>query len=64
MGELKRTIHGTYIQVSPKHLNAYVQEVSYRYGTRKFTGQDRHVDAVKRAEGRRLKYADLIAAKK
>ena len=37
--ELKRTINGTYVQVSPKHLDAYVQEAAYRYDTRKSAGK-------------------------
>ena len=30
--QLKRSIHGTYHSVSPKHLQSYVNEFSFRYG--------------------------------
>ncbi len=33
--QLKRSIHGTYHAVSPKHLQSYVDEFSYRYSKRK-----------------------------
>lgn len=32
--QLKRSIHGTYHSVSPKHLQTYVDEFSYRYNRR------------------------------
>ncbi len=32
--QLKRSINGTYHNVSPKHLQSYVNEFSYRYGKR------------------------------
>jgi transposase len=33
--QLKRSIHGTYHAVSPKYLQAYVDEFAYRYNHRK-----------------------------
>lgn len=33
--QLKRSIHGTYHFVSPKHLQAYINEFSFRYNNRK-----------------------------
>lgn len=33
--QLKRSIHGTFHQVSRKHLQAYVDEFVYRYNRRK-----------------------------
>lgn len=34
---LKRTVKGTYVQISPSHLNSYVIEQAFRYNTRKET---------------------------
>ena len=38
---LKRTIYGTYHNVSPKHLQTYCVEVSHRYNTRKIKDGER-----------------------
>jgi hypothetical protein len=55
----KRTIFGTYHQVSPKHLQAYCDESNYRYNTRKLTDKDRFIKALSNTEGR-LTYKKLI----
>lgn len=56
---LKRSIFGIYHQVSPKHLNKYCDETSYRYNTRKVTDKERFTQTVSNIEGR-LKYKVLI----
>ena len=56
---LKRSIIGIYHQVSPKHLQRYCIETSYRYNTRKITDKERFNHALQNVEGR-LKYKHLI----
>lgn len=58
---LKRGIDGIYHQVSPKHLHRYCNEFGYRYNTRKVLDVERFELAIKRVNGKRLTYADLIA---
>lgn len=55
----KRGILGIYHSVSPKHLQRYCNEFSYRYNSRKITDQERFHGVLINNE-RRLKYADLI----
>lgn len=55
----KRTIFGTYHQISPKHLHRYCTESSYRFNSRKIKDADRFRMALSSTEGR-LKYKDLI----
>lgn len=55
----KRTILGTYHQVSPKHLHRYCAESSYRYNTRKIKDKDRFSSVLSNTEGR-LTYKQLI----
>lgn len=57
---LKRSIYGIYHSVSPKHLQRYCEETSYRYNTRKSTDKDRFVATMRKAEGHRLTYKNLI----
>ena len=59
----KRTILGTYHQVSPKHLSAYCVESSYRFNSREIKDKDRFTRLISNAEGR-LKYKELIASEK
>lgn len=56
---LKRSIFGIYHQVSPKHLQRYCIETSYRYNTRKITDKDRFNMTLQNVEGR-LTYQNLI----
>lgn len=51
---------GIYHQVSPKHLQRYCEEFSYRYNTRQISDVARFNESIGNANGRRLKYADLI----
>lgn len=55
----KRTIHGTYHQISPKHLHRYCAETTYRFNSRKIKDADRFRVAISNVEGR-LKYKELI----
>jgi transposase-like protein len=61
---LKRCIKGTYVQVTPEHLNAYVAEQVFRYNSRKglkVTEEQRFAKLLTRTTGKRLTYAKLIA---
>lgn len=55
----KRTIFGTYHQVSPKHLHRYCVETSYRFNTRKITDAQRFNRVMSNTNGR-LTYKQLI----
>jgi hypothetical protein len=55
----KRSIIGIYHQVSPKHLQRYCIETSYRYNTRKITDKERFNQTLQNVEGR-LTYNSLI----
>lgn len=56
---LKRGIVGIYHHVSPKHLDRYCNEFSYRYNTKKAKDADRFFASLKRTHGR-LTYKRLI----
>jgi len=58
--QLKRGIIGIYHNVSPKHLNKYCDEFSYRYNSRKHTDGERFTNSLLKAENR-LTYKALIA---
>jgi len=58
----KRTIFGTYHQVSPKHLHRYCAETSYRFNSRKMTDAERFEMAISNTHGR-LTYKKLIENK-
>jgi transposase-like protein len=53
---LKRGLYGTFHAVSKKHLHRYVNEFAFRWDTRKINDGERIVQAIKRAEGKRLMY--------
>lgn len=55
----KRIIHGTYHQISPKHLHRYCAETTYRFNSRKIKDADRFRITISNVEGR-LKYKNLI----
>ncbi len=55
----KRTIIGTYHQISPKHLSKYCAETAYRFNTRKMTDAERFQAVISNPQGR-LMYKDLI----
>lgn len=59
---LKRALKGTYVAVSPKHLNSYVAEQVFRFNVRKgFTEEQRGHVLMHGMQGKRLTYSDLIA---
>jgi transposase-like protein len=57
---LKRGLHSTYIRVTPKHLNKYVQEFAFRFNNRNLAIQEQ-IEQIIRQMNCRLKYKDLIA---
>lgn len=57
---LKRQIIGIHHFVSPKHLNAYVSEVTWRFNLRTM-GEGQRVNALLAQSGGRLTYKALIA---
>ena len=58
---LKRGYVGTFHKLSPKHLDRYVTEFAGRHNTRDRDTGDQMVGLVTGMEGKRLRYADLIA---
>lgn len=56
-----RMITGIYHQVSAKHLQAYCDENSFRYNSRKASDKERFDLALIKTKGIRLQYATLIA---
>ncbi len=57
---LKRGIFGIYHSVSPKHLNKYCDEFSYRYNTRSIKDDQRFSASLTQVQGR-LTYKRLIS---
>ena len=57
---LKRTIKGTYISVSPAHLQKYIEEQVFRYNEREGNDQMRFMSLLELISGKRLTYSQLI----
>lgn len=57
----KRSYHGTYHHMSPKHLDRYVAEFSGRHNIREAHIADQMAQLVAASVGKRLMYRDLIA---
>lgn len=57
---LKRQIVGIHHNVSPKHLQRYCNEATFRYNNKLVTQDVRFADSLANCEGR-LKYQDLIS---
>lgn len=57
---LKRSIKGTYISVSPAHLQKYVEEQMFRFNERKGNDQMRFMSMLELISGKRLTYSQLI----
>jgi hypothetical protein len=53
---LKRQLYGTHHAVSQRHLHRYVSEVVFKHNTRRLDDGQRVLAALKRAEGKRLRY--------
>ena len=58
--QLKRSLSGTFHSVSDKHLDRYLAEFDYRYNTRNEKDGNRMIQAIKKSNGKRLTYKDLI----
>ena len=56
-----RGYHGTYHQMSPKHLNRYVQEFAGRHNVRPLSTSDQMATVAQGVVGKRLRYRELIA---
>jgi transposase-like protein len=59
---MKRGVYGIYHQISFKHLQAYCNEFSYRYNSRKLKDGERFSVALRNIEGR-LTYKQLVHGK-
>ena len=57
---LKRGYHGTYHQVSAKHLQRYVDEFSGRHNVRNLDTLDQMTAVARGLDGKRLKYRELV----
>ncbi len=57
----KRGYMGTYHQISPKHLNRYVNEFAGRHNSRPLDTRHQMASIVRRMEGKRLRYRDLTS---
>jgi transposase-like protein len=57
---LKRTLKGTYVNVEPFHLKAYLDEQAFRFNERKDDDAGRFVKALSSIVGRGIRYVELI----
>ena len=60
---LKRGYHGTYHQMSPKHLGRYVSEFAGRHNQRPLNTADQMGKVAAGLDGKRLPYAVLTAGR-
>ena len=58
---LKRGYHGTYHQMSEKHLDRYINEFSGRHNSRPLDTEDQMTTLAKGTAGKRLSYRELTA---
>lgn len=58
---LKRTIRGTYVSVAPFHLQAYLDEQTFRFNARRTNDSNRFWAVLKSVVGRRITYRVLTA---
>lgn len=56
---LKRTIKGTYVSVSPAHLQKYIEEQTFRFNERKQNDGERFSKITSQLADKRLTYAEL-----
>jgi hypothetical protein len=59
-GLLKRGVYGTFHSVSKDHLHRYLAEFEFRYNRRKIDDGPRVSQAIKAAQGKRLRYEDYV----
>jgi transposase-like protein len=57
---LKRGVMGTFHSISKKHLPNYLNEFEFRYNTRKENDGERVSRAIRKSDGKRLKYRESI----
>ena len=57
----KRGYIGIYHYMSPKHLDRYCMEFTYRFNRRRTHDMDRFSDAIKRTHGKRITWKELTA---
>lgn len=55
---VKRSIYGTFHNVSRKHLHRYLSKVEYKYNTRKLDDGARTVMVIQSADHKRLTYKE------
>ncbi|TAH34560.1 MAG: IS1595 family transposase [Planctomycetota bacterium] len=60
---LQRGVYGTFHSISRKHLPRYLAEFEFRYNTRKLSDSERVGIAIRKAQGKRLLYADQVAGR-
>ena len=58
---VKRSYHGTFHQLSRRHLGRYLAEFGWRYNTRGNRVIERMAWVARGMEGKRLRYRDLVA---
>ena len=58
---LKRANVGTFHKISPEHLHRYVDEFAGRHNFRELDTLAQMTELVRRMEGKRLRYKDLVA---
>ena len=57
---IKRGVMGTFHSVSKKHIPNYLNEFSFRWDTRYMNDDERIVTAIKKVDGKRLKYRESV----
>jgi hypothetical protein len=58
---LKRGIYGTFHNVSRKHQHRYVAEFDFRWNARKVDDGERTPLAIRKGDGKRLRYREPVA---
>lgn len=56
---LKRTLHGTYVNVEPFHLFRYLDEQAFRFNERRLNDSERFNQILGQVSGRRVTYRQL-----
>jgi len=51
-------MYGTFRSVSKRHLHRYVSEIEFRYNARKLADGEHTVLAIRKADGKRLRYGE------